>query len=60
MRMLDSLGEALERRLDAIERRFGAHPIGSIALGVLLASGVIVGGLATFVAVLAVLVTFFS
>ena len=60
MQTLDNVGAALERQLDAIEHRFGARPIGSAVLGVLLALGVIAGGLATFVAVLAVLVTFFS
>lgn len=60
MPTLDDIGANIERRLDSVELRFARNPLGSIALGALLALGVIAGGIATFVLVLVVLVRFFS
>ena len=60
MQTLDDIGGLIERQLDVIEHRFGERGIGSALLGVLLAVGVIGGGLSAFVVVLAVLVQFFS
>ena len=60
MRTLDDFGKVLERKLDSVEHRFGGSIPGSIAVGALLALGVIGGGIATFILVLAVLVRFFS
>ena len=60
MLTLDDIGASLERQLDRVELRFARNPLGSIALGALLALGVISGGIASFVLVLTVLVRFFS
>ena len=60
MRTLDDFGAAIERQLDGVEHRFGGSAPGSIVLGAFLALGVIGGGIATFILVLAVLVRFFS
>lgn len=60
MATLDDIGTAIERRLDDVELRFRRPRLGSLALGGLLALGVIAGGLAAFVVVFAVLVGLFS
>jgi hypothetical protein len=60
MRMLDETGAAMEREADKIEMMFGRSAFGSFALGVLLALGVIGGGLGAFVIVFVVLVKGFA
>jgi hypothetical protein len=60
MPTIDDIGATLERQLDSVELRFAKNPLGSLALGALLALGVIAGGIATFILVLTVLVRFFS
>jgi hypothetical protein len=59
-RRLDATGDAIERGLDGIERRFGRHSAGSLLLGVLLAIGAIAGGLAAFIVVFVALVSVFA
>jgi hypothetical protein len=57
---LDAAGDAIERGLDGVERRFGRHSAGSLLLGVLLAIGVIAGGLGAFIVVFVTLVNVFA
>ena len=60
MKTLDDIGAAIENKLDNVERRFGQHPLGPLVLGAMLALGVTVAGLSTFIVVFVVLVRFFS
>ena len=60
MLTLDDIGATIERQLDVVELRFGANRIGSAVLGAMLATGLVLGGLAAFIAVFAILVRFFS
>lgn len=59
-RCLDEAGAAIERTLDGVERGFSRHAAGSLLLGVLLALGVIAGGLAAFIGVFVILVNVFA
>jgi hypothetical protein len=56
----DRAGATIERVIDAVESRAGTHAIGPAVLGVIVALGVITGGVGAFVLVLAVLVRFFA
>ena len=60
MRRQDEAGAAMEREADRVKRMFGRNALGSFVLGVLLALGVIGGGITTFILVFTVLVRFFS
>ena len=54
--MLDQVGERFQDALDSVEATAGRWGIGSALLGVALAIGVIVFGIAAFILVFAVLV----
>ena len=60
MRKLDDAGAIMERAADKVEMMFGRSPLGSFVLGVLLALGVIGGGIASFAIVFFVLVKVFA
>ena len=49
-------GERIQTRIDAIELSAAQRPLGSILLGVAVAIAVVLGGIAAFLVVLAVLV----
>jgi hypothetical protein len=57
---LDVMGGSIERGLDGVERRIGRHAAGPLLLGVLLAIGVIAGGLGAFIVVFVTLVNVFA
>jgi hypothetical protein len=54
--MLDYLGERLQAAIDSVEATAGRRGLGSVLLGVALAIGVIVFGIAAFIVVFAILV----
>lgn len=49
-------GATLQARLDALTERAGARPAGAVALGALLAAGVVIGGFLAFILAWAILV----
>jgi hypothetical protein len=56
----EPFGAGLERAVDRLSSAAAAHPGGPVLLGVALGAGVIVGGIAVFVVVWAVLVGWFA